>query len=262
MNRFAASVIPWLAGLAVALFPSAVQAGGYTNLSVAVYFRYQEVHSIPGNLDRFSNQWAKVEKQLKVDKVYLETTRNGEVATEAEVTTMKKFFADRGIKTSAGLGLTVNEPNGYQSYDYSTPADRAKVKGIVEFTARHFDEIILDDFFFTNDKSDDSIAAKGDRSWTAFRTELMDDVSRNLILGPARAVNPRVKVIIKFPNWYESFQGLGYDLAVEPELYDAIYTGTETRDANFGQRLQSYQSYLQTVYFQQRQAGRQPGWLD
>ena len=47
-----------------------------------VYFRYQEVHSIPGDLARFSNQWVNVEKQLKVDKVYLETTRNAQLASE------------------------------------------------------------------------------------------------------------------------------------------------------------------------------------
>ncbi|MGO8676541.1 MAG: hypothetical protein ACLQVX_11800 [Limisphaerales bacterium] len=241
----------------------AAQAGGYTNLSIAVYFRYQEVHSIPSSLDRFSNQWANVEKQVRVDKVYLETTRNAQLATESDVTTMKKFFADRGIKTSAGLGLTANEPNGFQSYCYSTPADREKVKAMTEFTARHFDEIILDDFFFSNCKCDRCIAAKGDQSWTRFRTEQLDDVSRDLIIGPAKAINPKVRVIIKYPNWYESFQGLGYDLAVEPKLYDAIYTGTETRDANSGQHLQSYQSYLQTQFFNNiKPGGNQGGWID
>ena len=63
----------WLATLA--LVPVA-PASQYTNLSVAVYFRYQEVHAIPNNLAQFSNQWVNVEKQMKVDKVYLETTRN------------------------------------------------------------------------------------------------------------------------------------------------------------------------------------------
>jgi hypothetical protein len=241
----------------------AAQAGGYRNLSIAVYFRYQEVHSIPTSLDRFSNQWANVEKQVQVDKVYLETTRNAQLATESEVTAMKKFFGDRGIKTSAGLGLTANEPNGFQSYCYSTPADREKVKAMTEFTARHFDEIILDDFFFSNCKCDRCIAAKGDKSWTQFRTQQLDDVSRDLIIGPARAINPKVRIIIKYPNWYESFQGLGYDLAVEPKLFDAIYTGTETRDANSGQRLQSYQSYLQTQYFNNiKPGGNQGGWID
>ena len=241
----------------------AAQAGGYTNLSIAVYFRYQEVHSIPSNLDRFSNQWANVEKQVRVDKVYLETTRNTQLATEADVTTLKKFFNDRGIRTSGGLGLTANEPNQFQSYCYSTPEDREKVKAMTEFTARHFDEIILDDFFFSNCKCDRCIAAKGDKSWTRFRTEQLDDVSRDLIISPAKAINPKVRLIIKYPNWYESFQGLGYDLAVEPKLYDAIYTGTKTRDANSGQRLQSYQSYLQTEYFNNiKPRGNQGGWID
>ena len=252
-----------LACLLLLLLVPAAQGRGYTNLSIAVYFRYQEVQSIPDNLAQFSNQWANVEKQVKVDKVYLETTRNAQLATEAAVATMKKFFTDRGIKVSAGMGLTANERNGFQSYCYSTPADRDKVKAMAEFTARHFDEIILDDFYFTNCKCDRCIAAKGDKSWTQFRTEQMDEVSKNLIIGPAKAVNPKVRVIIKYPNWYESFQGLGYDLAVQPKLFDAIYTGTETRNADGGQRLQSYQSYLQTQYFNNiKPGGNQGGWID
>jgi hypothetical protein len=245
------------------LLVSVAPSRGYTNLSIAVYFRYQEVQSTPKNLAQFANAWANVEKQVKVDKVYLETTRNGELATDAAVTVMKKFFQDRGIKTSGGLGLTVQESAGFQSYCYSTSADRDKVKSMTEFTARHFDEIILDDFFFSNCKCDRCIAAKGDRSWTQFRTEQMDEVSRDLIIGPARAVNPKVRMIIKYPNWYESFQALGYDLAVQPRLFDAIYTGTETRDSNSGQRLQSYQSYLQTQYFNNiKPGGNQGGWID
>ena len=249
--------------LALVLSPLGSWAGGYTNLSIAVYFRYQEVQSTPDRLPQFSNSWAKVEKQVKVDKVYLETTRNGELATATAVTAMKQFFQDRGIKASGGLGLTANEANGFQSYCYSTPADREKVKAMTEFTARHFDEIILDDFFFTNCKCDRCIAAKGDQSWTKFRTEQLDRVSEELIIAPARAVNPKVRIVIKYPNWYEGFQGAGYDLAVEPRLYDAIYTGTETRDANSGQRLQPYQSFLQTQYFNNiKPGGNQGGWID
>jgi len=236
---------------------------GYANLSIAVYFRYQEVQSTPNNLAQFAASWVKVEKQVKVDKVYLETTRNRQLATEAAVTAMKTFFQDRGITVSAGLGLTVQESAGFQSFCYSTPADRDQVKAMTEFTARHFDEIILDDFYFTNCKCERCIAAKGDRSWTQFRTEQMDEVSKDLILGPAKAVNPRVRTIVKYPNWYESFQGLGYDLAVQPKLFDAIYTGTETRNAESGQRLQSYQSYLQTQYFNNvKPGGNQGGWID
>ena len=101
---------------------------------------------------RFSNQWVNVEKQVKVAKVYLETTRNAQLATASDVATLKKFFTGRGIKVSGGMGLTANEGNGYQSYDYNSPADRDKVKAMAEFTATNFDEIILDDFYFSNNK--------------------------------------------------------------------------------------------------------------
>jgi hypothetical protein len=237
--------------------------GSYTNFSVTVYFLMREIKANLLNMAQFSNQWAEVEKQVKIDKVYLETTRDSGVAEAAEMETMKKFFTDRGIKASAALGLTANERNNYQTYDYSSQADRDKVKSWVEFTARHFDEIILDDVFFTNDKGDDAIAAKGSKSWTQFRMELLDEVSKNIIIGPAKAVNPKVHLIIKYPNWYESFQGLGYDLDVQPKIFDAIYTGTETRNADVGQRLQSYQSYLETAYLNHiKPGGNQGGWID
>ena len=246
------------------LLASAAPSRGYTNLSIAVYFRYQEVQSTPNNLAQFSNAWANVEKQVKVDKVYLETTRNGELATDAAVTAMKKFFQDRGIKVSGGLGLTVQESNGFQSYCYSTPAEPRQGQGPWPSSPP---AISTRSSWTTSTSPTASATAasppRADKSWSQFRCEQLDDVSRDLIIGPAKAINPKARLIIKYPNWYESFQGLGYDLAVEPKLFDAIYTGTETRDANSGQRLQSYQSYLQTRYFNNiKPGGNQGGWID
>jgi len=248
---------------AMACVSPARAQGSYTNFSVTVYFLMREIKGHVANMAEFSNQWANVEKQVRIDKVYLETTRDSQVAEAGEMETMKKFFTSRGIKASAAMGLTANERNNYQTYDYSSQADRDKVKSWAEFTARHFDEIILDDVFFTNDKGDDAIAAKGAKSWTQFRMDLLNEVSRNLIIAPAKAVNPKVHIIIKYPNWYESFQGLGYDLTAQPKIFDAIYTGTETRDANNFQRLQSYQSYLETDYLNRvKPGGNQGGWID
>ncbi|MGD1083861.1 MAG: hypothetical protein ABSA47_03815, partial [Verrucomicrobiota bacterium] len=114
---FLAKLAAGAALLAAAAFVSPARAqGSYSNFSVCVYFRYQEVSSIPGNLAQFSNQWVNVEKQVKVAKVYLETTRNNQLATADQVETMKKFFTDRGIKVSGGMGLTANEGNGFQSF--------------------------------------------------------------------------------------------------------------------------------------------------
>ena len=71
-------------------------------------------------------------------------------------------------------------------------------------------------------------------------------------------------MIIKFPNWYEHFQGLGYDLDKEPKLFDGIYTGTETRDPEItDQHLQQYESYQIFRYFENIAPGRNGGgWVD
>jgi hypothetical protein len=152
----------------------------------------------------------------------------------------------------------------FVSMCYTDPKQRQYVKHIAEITARHFDEIILDDFFFNNTKRDSDIAAKGNLSWDAFRLKLMNEVSRNLVIAPARAVNPKVKVIIKFPNWYEHFQASGYDLEQEPKIFDGIYTGTETRDPVItDQHLQQYESYEIVRYFDNVSPGRNGGgWVD
>lgn len=58
----------------------------------------------------------------------------------------------------------------------------------------------------------------------------MNRVSADYILAPARAVNPNVRVIIKYPLWYEQFHNYGYDVVGQTQQYDRIYIGTETRD--------------------------------
>ena len=112
--------------------------------------------------------------------------------------------------------------------------------------------------------SDDAcVKAKGDKSWTQFRLEQMDEVARDLVVKPARKINPKVKVVLKFPNWYEHYQGLGYNLEAGVKYFDGIYTGTETREPfNNAQHLQQYQGYLIVRYLKTptRAATAAGGW--
>jgi hypothetical protein len=176
----------------------------------------------------------------------------------------KKFFRDRGVAVAGGITLTINERNRFQTFCYSNPEDRRKVKELSEYTAKNFDEFILDDFFFTNCKDDGAIKDKGNKSWTQYRLDLMAEAAQTLIVGPAKAVNPKVKVVVKYPNWYEHFQGLGFNLEKEPRVFDGIYTGTETRDAVlFAQHLQPYLGYNIFRYFENIAPGRNGGgWVD
>src|SRR5206468_4256313 len=179
--------------------------------------------------------------------------------------TVKREFAAHGIETSGGVTLAAGGAGGqFGTFDYENPADRAECERAVRLIARHFDEVILDDFFFYTSKSDADIAAKGSRSWTDYRVDRMREASRNLVLGPARQENPRVKVIIKYPNWYEHFHGTGYDLAEQAKMFDAIYTGTETRDPVItDQLLQQYESYEIYRYLSNVRPGANLGvWAD
>lgn len=176
------------------------------------------------------SSWATIRSQVQVDKVYLETYRSRQLANEKLVAEVKEFFTQQGVEVSGAICFSDDDNGQFASFTYTKPEDRAYVKYVSEMTAKLFDEIILDDFFFANTKKPSDIAAKGDLSWTDFRVKTMDEVSRELVVGAAKAVNPKVKIIIKFPNWYEHFQGNGYDLAEQPRIFDAIYTGTEARD--------------------------------
>jgi len=247
------------------LAASALTAGGnnYKHFDVALYARVYEVQKMkdPAWL---ASRWEAVSKHMKVDKIYLETHRDTVVIDQATLDQAKAFFKSKGVKVSGGITATINERNMFETYCYSEPDQRKKLQAVVEFTARNFDEFILDDFFFTNCKADSAIREKGNRSWTAYRLALMDEAARNLVVGPAKAVNPNVKVIIKYPNWYDHFQNLGFNLETEPKYFDKIYTGTETRDpVNGNQHLQEYHGYSIVRYFENiKPGGNGGGWVD
>lgn len=101
------------------------------------------------------------------------------------------------------------------------------------------------------------------QSWTDYRLKLMTEAGRDLVLKPAKKVNPQVKVIIKYPNWYDHFQGLGFNLEEGPQLFDGVWTGTETRDPAGNQHLQNYLSYNIIRYFDNLRPGYNGGgWVD
>jgi hypothetical protein len=239
-------------------------AGQYKNFAVAVYIPVGITRSL-ADPERLQDDWNRLSAQVKIDKVYLETYRDHQWADEETIEPIKKFFAEKGVRVSGGITLAAGGRGGqFGTFDYEDPKDREECRKAVEMAARHYDEIILDDFFFYTTKSDADIAAKGNKSWTDYRMERMREVARTLVVGAAKTVNPNAKVIIKYPNWYEHFQGLGFDLEQEPNIFAGIYTGTETRDPAINdQHLQAYESYEIIRYFNNIAPGRNGGgWVD
>lgn len=212
-----------------------------------------------------------LQKYIGIDKIYLETYRD-EFAKKEKLDMFKRVMKEYGIEVSGGITTVTPDLNEsdkkrqrlFNTFCYCNEPMRARLKEVSEYTASQFDEFIIDDFFFTQCQCEDCIREKGNRSWEEFRLEKMMEVSRDLIIGPAKKVNPKVHIIIKYPNWRESFAQTGYNPGQQPEIFDSIYTGTETRHATqTDQHLPRYLSYSLMRYFESVAPGRNGGgWFD
>jgi hypothetical protein len=256
MKRFV-YLLSFLLLASAAAFP-----GNYKGFKVSVYTRAYEVEKMK-DLHWLDSTWNIISSQVKVDKIYLETHRDLLIVPSETLEQAKKYFLGKGIEVGGGITYTINESNSFETFCYSNPEHRKIVQEIAEHTAKHFDDFILDDFFFTSCKSDIEIKAKGAKSWTQYRIDLMTEAGQNLVIKPAKKVNPKVKVIIKYPNWYDHFQGLGFDLKNGPQIFDGVWSGTETRDPAGNQHLQNYLSYNIIRYFDNLRPGHNfGGWVD
>ena len=212
-----------------------------------------------------------LQKYVKLDKIYLETYRD-EFASKEQIEMIKRVMKEYGIEVSGGITTVTPDLNEsdkkrqrlFNTFCYSNEPMRARLKEVSEYTASMFDEFIIDDFFFTQCMCEDCIREKGKRSWKEFRLAKMMEVSENLIIKPAKKVNPNVKIIIKYPNWRESFQETGYNPGEQRKIFDSIYTGTETRHgAQQDQHLPRYLSYSFMRYLESVAPGRNGGgWFD
>jgi hypothetical protein len=88
---------------------------------------------------------------------------------------------------------------------------------------------------------------------------MMNEVSIEYILKPARAVNPNVKVINKFPLWYDDFHRRGYEVLGEVASYDITWVGTETRDNDFINNSEGLNKPQYGAYFIMRWLGEIAG---
>ncbi|MCR4742694.1 MAG: hypothetical protein K5866_07510 [Treponema sp.] len=212
-----------------------------------------------------------LQKYIGIDKVYLETYR-GSFARKEQLQMIKKILKENGIEVSGGITTVTPDLDEkdkdrqrlFETFCYCNEGMRNRLKEVSEYTASLFDEFIIDDFFFTQCMCQDCIKEKGNRSWSEFRLEKMMEVSKNLIIDPAKKVNPKCKVIIKYPNWRESYQDTGYNPGQQREIFDSIYTGTETRHgAQQDQHLPRYLSYSLPRYMENVAPGRNGGgWFD
>src|ERR1700712_2697522 len=153
----------------------AAHTPAYRNFRAAIYVTVADTKRLADRAT-FERQYARVSAQLRFDKVYVEAYRDHLFATDEELERVKSWFREKGIQVSGRITLAAGGAGGqFGTFDYENPADRAECERAVRLIARHFDQIILDDFFFYTSKTDADIAARGARSWTQYRLRAMRD---------------------------------------------------------------------------------------
>jgi len=189
-------------------------------------------------------------KKTGVTKVYIEAFRDGYRAERPTLETAKTQFRDAGFEVSGCVTTTRvgKSSTGWKDVAccYTDQATQDNLQNIFEYAAGLFDEIMIDDFWFTDCACEQCDAARraktvviGEHSypvpgdaWEDYRCELILRLSRERLLGPAKKVNPNARLIVKYPQWYDNFQERGYDVTRETRDFDRIWVGTETRDFN------------------------------
>ncbi len=252
--------------------------GNYRNFDLVVYFvAGGVVHATREGLQKDIDFF---QKYMRLDKVYLEPYRDVNFASEEQLRLCKEVFEANGIRTEGGITTTFHEEEGPESKQrmfgtmcYNDPVMMSTLQKACELNAKVFDAFIIDDFYFNNctcetcrTERDKYNAAHDitDGSWQAYRTHQMYEASKKYVIEPAKAINPNCKITIKYPNWMEAYQETGYDPASQKDIFDEIYTGTETRDpVNTDQHLPRYLSFSLMRYMEDMAPGRNGGgWFD
>ena len=187
-------------------------------------------------------------KTSGITHVFLEEYRDGYKAERETLQRARDRFQAAGFLVSGCVTTTlVGKPStgwGPEVGCYTDQPTQARLQALFEYAASIFDEIIVDDYFFCDCKCDQCDAARqartvtvGDKtypvdsdSWGDYHRALMLHVAQDRVLAAAKKINPKVRLIIKYPQWYDAYQERGYDVAGETASFDRIWSGTETRD--------------------------------
>ncbi|HOL71904.1 MAG TPA: hypothetical protein PLA43_03615 [Bryobacteraceae bacterium] len=217
-------------------------------------------------------------RKTGVTKVYIETYRDGyEVEQETLIKVRDAFrkadFAVAGCVTPTRIGKPSTGSKLVSCYsDHPT---QTRVEEIFQYAAAFFDELMVDDWLFTdctcevcdNARRTQTVNIEGrinpvrGQSWQDYRRTLMLWISRDQIIGAAKKLNPNVRLTIKYPMWYDQFQDRGYDVVRETAEYDKIWAGTETRDLPGG--AQPYRAYFLMRWLEAIGQGKAGGgWYD
>ena len=170
-----------------------------------------------------------------ITKVYFEVYREGLVIPPGLISESVQFLKKEGFEVSGGIATVPGNNFGVKGegplewFNWQNKKTQNDLQKVMEESAPFFDSFIVDDFLCTADTSVESKAAKGRSSWSEYRRSLLTGLARSVLINPAKAKNRNIRMIIKYPQWYDRFHLFGYDVDAESKLFDGIWAGTESR---------------------------------
>ena len=173
-----------------------------------------------------------------INKIYVEVYRGGLVVSPDLLRDVRDYFTQYGFEVVGGIATVpgndfgVKQEARYGWFNWQNEKTQKDLKRVMEDIALIFDSFIVDDFLCTADTSIESKEAKGEKTWSQYRRDLLTGLQSTLFIDPVKEVNPDIRMIIKYPQWYDRFHLFGYDVVRETALYDQVWVGTETRNMN------------------------------
>jgi hypothetical protein len=193
-------------------------------------------------------------KRLDVTRVILEGRRGDEYVAPTQLQDLRDALKGLGLASSGGIatvpgksfGVRQQGPLGWLNWEAG--ATRDGISGFFRENAAVFDELVVDDFYCTADTSPESDRMRAGRDWGIYRRDLLNGLIQPIIIEPARRVRPGIRMVIKFPQWYDRFHLFGYDPPRMAAQFDRVWVGVEVRNPKtqrmgFVQPTQGYMNY-------------------
>jgi len=196
--------------------------------------------------------------EARVSRVVLESYRDGCVVEAGPLEELRDFFRGRSFSVLGSLMPTPGKRLGKVSQGletrvpslcYSDEDTVAALEGEVRKLARLFDTVVVADGFLTSCRCAECEARRAGRRWTSYRTALLSQVAERWVQA-GREENPSVRIVVKFPPFYDRRRQFGCDAKRFPEIFDAVWVGTETRNPETGVfgHTEPYQGYFNALW--------------
>lgn len=175
-------------------------------------------------------------KRIGITKAFVEFYRSGLLVDQGLLADARVYLEGEGLQVSGGIatthgeGFTERSTVGRYWICYTSEKSRKNLERAMRIGAKVFDEIIVDDFLCTGCKCPRCKEKKGGEDWTTFYGNLMVQFAREAMINPAKEENPGVRLIVKYPQWYDRLHVFGYDVVRQSDAFDAVWVGTEIRD--------------------------------